>query len=77
MTAASTALPPWRSTSRPAFVASGDADTTMAESAVATLARRVARARVAAGALRASPDPVSDGRQPETMARTATASAFG
>ncbi len=39
-TAASTALPPWRRTARPASVAKGDALATIADSAVATMAGR-------------------------------------
>ena len=58
-----------------AFVASGDADTTMAESALAILAGRGARCRAAAVATGVSSDPARDGLQPETRASTATARA--
>jgi hypothetical protein len=57
-------------------VASGDADTIMAESAVAILAGRSARFGAAAVAAGASPDPAPDGLQAAMTANTATARAM-
>ena len=77
VTAASTALPPCRSTSSPALVARADADTTMAESAVATLAGRNARRDGVGGvAPVVSPDALCDGLQPETAASARAARAI-